>query len=149
MNRRGLTTLLAAAALALLPWTAQAERSLALGDFTIHYNAFNASTLTPAVANQHGIMRSRYQGVVNVAVIRAVPGTTGEPASAAVSGHATLPTGGEMPLEFREVREGTAIYYLAEFRIHDTQTLDFALEVQPEGSTETADVRFSQQFFTD
>ncbi len=149
MNRRHFGALLLGALFALAPWFASAENSTKYGEFVIHHNAFNASIIQPAVAQQHGIVRSRYQAILNVSVVRQIPGTLGESVPARVSGTATQLGGVVFPLEFREVREGDAVYYLAEFRVDNEQTLNFELQVKPAGSTGAAQIRFTQQFFTE
>ena len=54
----------------------------------------------------------------------------------------------EVDLEFREVREGPAIYYLAEVRHTDRETLRFRIEVTtPDG--EIRELAFQQQMFWD
>ncbi|MGB5395753.1 MAG: DUF4426 domain-containing protein, partial [Gammaproteobacteria bacterium] len=67
---------------------------------------------------------------------------------AKVEGHASNLTGQLKGLEFREIREGNAIYYLAESKISDGEFLKFELKVTPEGETEPARLRFDKRFFT-
>lgn len=133
----------------LLPGAVLAERSVTAGDFVVHYNAFNATFLEPAIAQQHGVTRSRYRGVVTVAVLKAAAGTTGQPATAEVRGEARNLAGQTHRLDFRQVREETAIYYLAEMRIADGETLRFNLKVTPEPEGQAIPVAFEQEFFTD
>lgn len=136
--------------LAIVPWAARAERSVEFGDYVIHYNAFNSSILQPDVAQRHGIVRSRYRALVNVAALKKVPGTTGEPVSASVTGTATNLSGQQRQIGFQEVREGTAVYYLGDLRIdNDQEVVDFDLQVEPEGKAPGTTIRFRQTFFTE
>ena len=51
-------------------------------------------------------------------------------------------------LDFREIREGDAIYYLAEVRHTDRETLRFHVEITtPDGITRA--LKFQQQMFWD
>ena len=135
---------------ALLPWTARAERSVEFGDYVIHYNAFNSGMLQPEVAQRHGIARSRFRALVNVATLKKVPGTTGEPVSATVTGTATNLSGQQREIDFKEIHEGTAIYYLGDLRIdNDQEVVDFDLQVAPEGKEPATTIRFRQTFFTE
>jgi hypothetical protein len=135
--------------LGLASVASHAERSAEFGEYVVHYNAFNASVLQPEVAQQHKIVRSRHSGLVNVAVLKKVMGTPGEPVPAAITGTVTNLSQQQRALAFHEVREGNAIYYLAPFRITNEDTLDFALKVQPENQGSAQEVRFRQQFFTE
>ena len=47
---------------------AMAEQSQQLGPWTVHYNAFNSTFLSPQIARQYDIRRSRLNAVLNVAV---------------------------------------------------------------------------------
>jgi hypothetical protein len=140
--------ILAAAVALLIVTPAAAEQSQALGNYVVHYNALNSTALTPEVARQYGIQRSKNRAILNVSVLRQVMGTTGEPVTAKVTGQTTNLSRQLQTLSPREVREGNAIYYLAEFAISDQEIMDFDIEVQPEGKGESGTVHFRQQFYT-
>ncbi len=56
---------------------AYAENSRQFGDFTIHYTAFRSDTLQPEIAKTYNLTRRNNRVIINVAVIKKVPGTTG------------------------------------------------------------------------
>lgn len=64
---KALFALLLSAALFCIP--AQAEQKQQVGDFAIHYIALSSTFLTPNIAKTYGIKRSRYTGLVNIAVL--------------------------------------------------------------------------------
>ena len=132
-----------------LPVTAAAERSQDFGEFVVHFNAISTRFLAPEVANKYGIRRSPREGLLNIAVLRKVMGSGVEPVVSRVEGSATNLTGQQLTLSMREVREGTAIYYIDTFRVNNEETLRFDLTVTPKDSDETYNVRFRQQFFVD
>ena len=140
--------LLCAAALAIPSW-ASAENSTTADGFTIHHNAFSADTLTPEIAKAYGLQRSKYRGLLNVSVIKEVPDTTGTPVPAQLQAEILLLTGQKSPLVMREIREGNAIYYIGEFPVQNGQTIDFAIEVKPQGSDKSVRIRMDQDFFTE
>lgn len=148
MNALPRLALLFALTLVAPTWVS-AENTTSLGDFTIHYNAFSADTLTPQVASATGIQRSKYRGLLNVSVIKEAPGTTGTPVPAQVQADILLMTGQKSPLVMREIREGNAIYYIGEFPVQNAQTIDFAIEVRPQASDRSVTIRMDQDFFTD
>jgi hypothetical protein len=132
-----------------LTWPAAAEQSYAFGDYVVHYNAFNSSILEPEIAKTYGVQRSKYRALVNVSVLRKVMDTTGEPVSAKLEGYATNLNKQLKPLDFREIYDRRAIYYLAPISITNGETLDVVLKVTPEGQKEPETIKFRQQFFTE
>ncbi len=147
-SRPSIQWALALLALLALPGLVSAQQAnvIEVGDVAIHYNAIPTTMLTPEVARQYGITRSSGRSLLNVSVLRKHEGM---PAAtpAVVTAAATNLNGQRQELRVREVREGEAIYYLAEARFQDAETLTFDLEITPEGSDEVIRTRFQQQFF--
>ncbi|MCW8943838.1 MAG: DUF4426 domain-containing protein [Sedimenticola sp.] len=135
--------------LLLVTATAVAENSTQFNGFTIHHNAIPTALLTPEVASNYKITRSKYRGLLNVSIIRNVPGTTGEPVTARVSAYAINLIGRRHAISLKEIREGDAIYYIGDFPIVDGETLTFTLEVTPEGSQRTGKASLKQEFYID
>jgi len=46
-----------------------AEQKIVKGSWDIHYIAFPSSFLQPEVAKEYGLLRSKYQAVVNISVL--------------------------------------------------------------------------------
>ncbi len=128
---------------------ASAENSQDFGDYVVHFNALSTNHLPPTVTREYGIKRSKNRGMINIAVLHKTLGTTGKPVQAKVSASATNLTGQKRDIGLREVREDTAIYYIGDFPITHEETLRFRVNVQPEGESETQEVKFKQQFFTE
>lgn len=126
---------------------AQAENSYDFGDYVVHYNALNTDMLSPKVAQEYGIQRSKNRGMLNIVVLRKVLGATGKPTPAKVTGTSTNLTGSRSELEFREIREPNAIYYIAEFGVTNEEILVFDIVAETDES-EPMDVKFRKQFFT-
>lgn len=125
---------------------AQNSNSVQVGDVTVHYNALPTTVLSPEVARQYGITRSAGRALLNVAILRSIEGTD-TPVPATVTAAATNLNGQRQDLTMREVREGDAIYYLAEARFQDQETLTFELEVTTSGLDQPINTRFQHQFF--
>ena len=129
---------------ALLTLPALAERKHSVGDYDIHYIAFNSGFLQPDIAAAAGLTRSKTQGVVNVSVVK-----DGKPVAAHVSGQVKNLLGQDRALSFRQLKEGdAAIYYLAQFPFDSQETLRFSLTVQPTGA-QPFSFEFTQEFFPD
>jgi hypothetical protein len=135
-------------AISLASLNSYAESSREFGDYVVHYNAFRSDTISPEVAKQYGLTRANNRILINIAVLEKVMNTTGKPTAAEISGHASNLTGQLKNLEFKEIKEGTAIYYLAEAKISDGEFLKFEIKVTPDGETRAARLNFNKRFFT-
>lgn len=146
MIRSRFLVLIGALCSLVLALPAAAQNSVRAGDLVVHYNAVPTTSLTPDIARQYGITRSANRALVNVSIRRGPPGAD-EAVPAQVSVAVTNLNGQRSDLRVREVREGEAIYYLAEARIQGKETLDFEVEVTAEGATAPLQARFRQEFF--
>ncbi|KFX70616.1 homoserine acetyltransferase [Pseudomonas taeanensis MS-3] len=122
---------------------ALAERKMSFGDLDVHYIAFNSGFLQPDIAAATGLVRSKTLGVVNIAVLKA-----GQPSDASVSGAVKNLLGQNYPLTFKQVKEGEAIYYLAQFPFEDREVLRFTINVKASGDVDRS-FDFNQEFFPD
>ena len=138
------TLLLTAAGL-----TVNAEQSKTFGDYTIHYAAFTTDMLSPEVARQYKIRRSKNRAILNISVLKKVMETTGQPVKAQVTATATNLNRQLKNLSTRELRGNGAIYYIAETYVNNEETLDFNLNITPEGESVALSFSFQQQFFTE
>ena len=142
-------TILATLFISLISLSAWAENSTSIPGYTIHHNAIPTATLDPAIANEYRIQRSKYRGMINVSVIKDKKGTTGTSTPAVILAKATNIRGQLISIPMRQVLEADAIYYIGEFRIADQETLNFDLQVQPQGETRFYKAKLTQQFFID
>lgn len=128
--------------------SAYAESSKEFGDYVIHYNAFRSDTLSPEIAKSYNLTRRNNRVIVNIAVLKKVLNTTGKPTAAVVTGHLSNLTGQMKNIEFREIKEGSAIYYLAEAQFTEGEFLKFDIKVTPEGEKQPARLKFDKKFST-
>lgn len=146
MNRT--KTLLCGLLLTLFSSISFAENSLNFGDYVVHFNAFRSDSLTPEIAKAYQLTRRNNRMVVNITVLKRLADGKTQPVKAKVTGFASNLTGQVKNLQFREVYDGDAIYYLAQDQISNRETLKFEIKAVPEGETISAKVKFKQQFFT-
>ena len=125
-----------------------AENSKEFGDYVVHYNAFRSDTISPEIAKQYGLSRASNRVIINIAVLKKVLNTTGKPTMSKVTGHASNLTGQLKQLEFKEITEDTAIYYLAETKISDGEFLKFDVKITPDGQDKAVRLHFDKRFFT-
>ncbi len=148
IQKKNLLAWAAGLLLAAVAGLASAENVQDFGEYVVHYNAINTDMLSPQVAQEYGIKRSKNRGMLNVVVLKKVLGATGQPVHARISGHSMSLTGKQHKLAFREIQEGNAIYSIAEFAVNNEEALTFTVEVIPEDSDEPLTVKFRKQFFT-
>ena len=138
--------LLATCAL-LLATAAAAQQSERFGPWELHYNVVNSTFITPEVAAQYGIVRGDDRAFVNIALREHRDDGTAVTHPMQLEGESWDLTGRRTRFDFIEVREGTAVYYIGEFRFLNREWRHFALEFNPEGSDRRFRVRFKRQLY--
>lgn len=129
--------------LAAVSVVAVAEQKQQIGQWDVHYSAFNSTFLTPEIAAQYGITRSDKRGLVNISVLHS---DTQSAVRAKPEGYVSNPRGGVQNLEFQEITEGDAIYYLASFQFGDEEVMRFTLRF-PDSKNAGETLTFEQQFY--
>ncbi|BCJ09435.1 DUF4426 domain-containing protein [Pseudomonas mosselii] len=119
---------------------ARPDRKEVFGDVTVHYSAFTSSMLQPEIAAATGLTRSKNQGVLNIAVLKAE-----KPATAVVSGTVKDLTGRSNPLSFKQITDQGAVYYIAQFKIDQAETVTFDINVETGGVSHK--LSFNQEVF--
>ena len=126
---------------------AQAEQFIDQQGLRVHYNAMPSVGLSAEVARHYGIRRSSARSIVVITPQDA--DNDFAPLTASVTGRARNLVGQGKTLEFRQVREAQAIYYIAEISYAHMETLRFEIDVEVEGRAAPVTVRFQQQFYRD
>jgi len=138
--------LLAALCLCSVAAIAHAEISQKFGDLEIHYNALTTDELSPDVARAYKIERSKTRGMVTLSVLKKNKVGVLTPVAAKLGIYATNLTQQLSNIDMREIKEGTAIYYLGEFRVAPPDTLKFTATVEVAGEPKY-EMTFDQKFF--
>jgi hypothetical protein len=125
---------------------AHAEISQQFGPLQIHYNALTTDELQPEVARAYKIERSKTRGLVTMSVLKQNKVGVPTPVPAKLSVYVTNLSQQLANVEMREVKEGTAIYYLGEFRVAPPDTLKFTTTIEVAGEPKH-EMTFSQKFY--
>jgi len=126
--------------------SASAENMKKLGTMNVHYMAIGSTFFTPEIAKVYGITRSRYNGLINISVLdNSKEGTPAKTVS--ITGKAKNNLGQFKTISFKEVKEGTAIYYLAQVNYNNEETIHFDLTIND--GNEKQQLKFSQKFYVD
>jgi len=125
---------------------AHAENMKKLGNMNVHYIAVGSTFFTPQIAKAYGITRSRFNGLINISVLDNSQKNT--PAkSVSITSKAKNNLGQFKTLEFTEVKEGDAIYYLAQVNYRNEETIHFDIMIND--GKEKQQLKFSQKFYVD
>lgn len=110
---------------------ASAEQKETIGAYDAHYSVVPTLFLKPEIAARHGIRRARDRALLNVSILD----RTDTAVKAVVSGTARNLLGQEVTLEFREVLDGPAVYYLAVVRHSNREVLRFIIDITTPDAT--------------
>ncbi len=123
-----------------------AENMKKLGTMNVHYMAIGSTFFTPEIAKVYGITRSRYNGLVNISVLDNTQKNTPSK-TVSITGKAKNNLGQFKDLAFKEVKEGGAIYYLAQVNYSNEETIHFDIMIND--GKEKQQLKFSQTFYVD
>ncbi len=129
---------------------ATAQQSQMFGPYELHYAVVNTTFLEPAVAANYGITRGEKRAILNLAVrehLRNTPAGQPTVARPIMLKGKTWDLMQNQPLEFQEVREGSAIYYIAQFKFINEEWRWFEVHFRPEGAEQTYTYKFKHQVY--
>lgn len=124
----------------------QAEQAEKYGNVEVHYNAMLSTELLPDVAKSYKIDRSPTRGILTVSVLKKNAVGVAQPIPAKLTAYMVNLSNQLGDISLREIKEGSAIYYLGEFRVVPPNTLKFTVTVEANGAP-TREVSFSQKFY--
>jgi hypothetical protein len=132
---------LAIVCVAALAGTAAHADQVRWGAYDIYFTTFRSNLIPAEVAQAHQIIRSRSRIVTNITIRR-----DDQPVRAAVSGETTNLLGQVLALQFAEVREETAVYYLASQVVDEKDLLRYEVAIRPEDQTDIYTLQFKREY---
>ncbi|WP_189431649.1 DUF4426 domain-containing protein [Alishewanella longhuensis] len=123
---------------------ANAEQKQQLGDWDVHYIAFNSTFLTPQVAQAANLSRNKNNAIINISVLDS---QTQQAQQVQIGGIARNLLGQQRDLVFREVKDGDAIYYIAVMPFRNEEQLRFSLDIRQ--GTKRQQLNFEQKLYTE
>ena len=109
--------------------------------FNIHYTTLNSMLIPNEVALAHGIVRSKRRIITNIAVRKGDQSVSAQLSGTSVNLLSQLST-----MEFSEVDEAGAIYYLSNQLVDERDRLVFNIDIQPTTHAETFHLKFVRQY---
>ena len=144
MKTSGHAALLFSLIMLLASFQLCAEQMKKLGNWDVHYIAFPATFLTPEIAVENEIQRSKFNGVLNISVLDSA---SQQAQQVAINGIAKDLFGRQRKLAFNQVEEGDAVYYLATVPYQNEQLYNFTIDISQ--GNQQQQLKFSHTFFVD
>jgi len=116
------------------------NRKKEFGDITVHYNTLTTSFLTPEMAQEAGIVRSKELGMINVLVNKGV-----ESIDATVTGTIKDLSGKSEMLTFKKIIQNGSTLYVAQYPVPQQETKIFTINVETGGKAHG--FSFNQELF--
>ena len=132
-------------AILLIALPALGQQSEMFGPYELHYSVVNTTFLDPEVAAAYGITRGEKRAILNLSVREHV-GEGTEPRSMMLKGK-TWDLIQNQPLEFQEIKEEQAMYYIAEFKFINEEWRFFEVYFRPDGADETYTFKLKHQLY--
>jgi hypothetical protein len=123
---------------------AHAEQKKQLGTWDVHYIALPTTLLDPAIATQYQIERSKFNGLVNISVLNSKDQAAQQ---VVINGEAKNLLGQIKQLSFVEVKEGAAVYYIAQYGYQTEQMVSFTIQISQ--GTQSQQLTFNHTFYPD
>ncbi|MEH6568523.1 MAG: DUF4426 domain-containing protein [Halioglobus sp.] len=125
--------------------SAQAQQFEKFGPYELHYAVVNTTFLDPSVAGSYGITRGEKRAIINLSVLDT--SADGNPARTMLLKGRTWDLIQNQFLSFEEIREGDAIYYIAEFKFINEEWRFFEIDFRPDNAGETFTFKFKHQLY--
>lgn len=121
-----------------------AEQKTEFNGYELHYIVLNTTDLAPEIAQHYDIIRSGKRALINLSVLKQTDDGYGKAVRAEISATQRSLVGQQSKIPLREIKEGSAIYYIGSFRIFDQETLWIDIDVTLEDGNDY-DFSFSQK----
>jgi len=119
------------------------------GAYTVHYNVFNSKNIPPEVASIYKLTRSKDIALINISLTKTENDVTTLGLPAKVSATAVNLLQQSKPLEFSEIKEPDATYYIASFRHTNEEDIRFEVSVLPKDEGKPLILSFTRRLFTE
>ena len=143
LNRLCIASLLAACS--LFSSMTVAEQSVSFANLQVHYIALPTTFLQPEIAQQYDIKRSKFTALINISILDENDNL--KAVAAQLSGTGKNLIGQIETLNFNEIREGDAIYYIATYPFSNEEIVNFSIAIKSANTTNT--LKFQHKFYTE
>lgn len=125
---------------------AQKNTSYELDNHIVYYNVFNSTIIPADIAKIHNLVRAKDQVYVNVALVKK---TGGNGIAATMTGYHRNLMQQKFKLDFIEIKEATATYYLAPIRFFNEEILHIDISVESLDKTDSGSFTITKKLYKD
>jgi hypothetical protein len=125
----------------------QAENTKVYKLHTVHYNAFPSDSLPSQMTQKYKLKRSKNMALVNISIIKNQPSIPIQGVKSKVTGIVKNLMAQEKELDFQEIHEGEAYYYIAQVAVEHNEMVKFKIQIKTDDN-QSYEVDFSKQFTT-
>lgn len=122
-----------------------AEQKQDFDNLEVHYIALPSTFLEPYIAAQYGLKRSKYTGLVNVSVLD--KNQQSLPIEADIIGVGRNLIGQSEKLQFKKIKEGKSIYYIAAYPFTNEEIVKFKVQIKAQGKTHL--LKFQHKYYVE
>ncbi len=133
----------------LLAVPASAQQSKRYGPYELHYSVVSTTFLSPEVAARYGIVRGEKKAILNLALREHLPDGTERASKMTLSGRSWDLMQRNETLDFKEIDEGQAIYYIAPLNFIEREWRSFEVEFTPADSEQSYTFEHKHQLYSD
>ena len=124
---------------------ATAEQFKEFANLEVHYIAIPSTFIQPVIATQYKIKRSKNNGLLNISILDTKQNN--KSLTAVLTGTGKNLIGQTQQLVFTQIKEGDAIYYLAEYPYTNEEIVNFDINIKTEKKSNT--LKFQHKFYVD
>jgi hypothetical protein len=125
------------------------QTSQKFGDYTVHYTVFSSKNIPAEVARVYQLTRAKDISYINISLTKTQDGKTTLGLPATITGTALNLMQQTKNIEFKQIKEPDATYYLAPFRHTNEEDFKFEIKVKAEGESKPMTVSFTRRLFTE
>ncbi len=125
---------------------AQNNTSYEIDEHIIYYNVFNSTIIPAEVAQAYNLVRAKDRVYVNVALVKK---SGGNGIAANITGSHRNLMQQKIPLEFIEIKEATATYYLAPIRFNNEEILHIDITATSLDNSDTGSFTITKKLYKD
>jgi len=129
----------------MVSFASQAAQFKTFSNLEVHYIALPSTFITPNIAKQYAIKRSKTNGLLNISILDKRQNNSAVPATLTGTGRNLI--GQIHQLTFTEVKEGKAIYYLAEYPYLNEEIVNFEINIKTDKKSNT--LKFQHKFYVE
>jgi hypothetical protein len=144
-----LLSLVAATAQAQIDQPKEITTTEAFGEYTVHYNVFNSTSIPAKVAEAYKLVRGKDRALVNISLTKTENSQTSLGLPAKVSGTTKNLMQQTQILNFIKIEEGDATYYIAPFVFNNEEVLHFDIKVSADANGKPMAIKFNRTLYTE